>query len=105
MLLKNLIKEVPKKFKTIEINDLALDSRRVKRGSLFFALKGDKFNGEKFIYKATKKGAKAVICYLNFESSNLSIPIIKVKNVKKTLSLACSKFFKKKPENNIKTYH
>jgi len=101
MLLKNLIKEVPKKFKTIEINDLALDSRRVKRGSLFFALKGDKFNGEKFIYKATKKGAKAVICSLNFESSNLSIPIIKVKNVKKTLSLACSKFFKKKPENII----
>ena len=65
MLLKKLLNSKSKKFKSIKINSLSLDSRTVKKGSLFFALKGNKFNGEKFILEAIKKGgAKATIPYL-----------------------------------------
>lgn len=41
---------------------LATDSRKVKAGDIFFALKGDNFDGNKFAPDAIKKGAiKAVI--------------------------------------------
>ncbi len=38
-----------------------IDSRRVKKGSLFVAIKGDKYDGHDFILDALKKGAAAVV--------------------------------------------
>ena len=101
MLLKNLINNCPIKVKKIQIKDLALDSRKVKAGCLFFALKGTKLNGSKFIERAIKKGARAIICNDKVKFKEKFIPIIKVKNVRETLSIACCKFFKKKPKNII----
>ena len=63
MLLKKLIK-TSSNLNKINILDLALDSRKVKKGSLFFAIKGSKTTGEKFIKEALNKGAKAVVCSL-----------------------------------------
>ncbi len=40
MLLKKLIKNPSPNIKNLNIRDLALDSRKVKKGDLFFALKG-----------------------------------------------------------------
>ena len=37
------------------------DTRKIRRGSLFFALKGDNFNGNKFAEDALKKGASYAI--------------------------------------------
>ena len=55
MLLKNLIKKIPKLYRGINIKDLSLDSRKVKKGDLFFAIKGRKLNGERFIKEAIIK--------------------------------------------------
>ena len=44
------------KFKAIET-----DSRKIKEGSLFVALKGEKFNGEDFAKEAVEKGAIGVV--------------------------------------------
>jgi UDP-N-acetylmuramoyl-L-alanyl-D-glutamate--2,6-diaminopimelate ligase len=44
-----------------EITGLAYDSRRVKPGSLFIALKGEKVDGAAFVEKAVAAGAEAVI--------------------------------------------
>jgi len=101
MLLKNLIKISSKKINNIKILDLALDSRKVKKGSLFFALNGSKTKGEYFINHAVKKGAVAIICPLTVKIKDNKIPIIKVPNIKKILSNSCKKFFKKKPKNII----
>ena len=46
--------------KDISVDCLTLDSRNVKEGSLFIALKGNKLNGEDFIESALQLGAKAV---------------------------------------------
>ena len=62
MLLKKLIKKPLSNIKNLSIRDLVLDSRKVKKGDLFFALKGNKLNGSSFIEQAIKKGAKAIIC-------------------------------------------
>jgi UDP-N-acetylmuramoyl-L-alanyl-D-glutamate--2,6-diaminopimelate ligase len=46
----------------IEINGLHIDSRKVKPGGCFIALKGTKTSGDEFIASAIEKGAAAIIC-------------------------------------------
>ncbi len=65
MLLKNLIKNIQPKVKNININNLSLDSRKVRKGDLFFALKGCKLNGNSFISHSISNGAKAIVCSKN----------------------------------------
>ena len=101
MLLKNLISISSTDLKSIKINNLALDSRKVKKGDLFFAIKGAKKDGNKFIGQAIKRGAKAIICSKDIKSDKINIPIIKVKNVRSVLAKACKIFFQKKPKNII----
>ena len=101
MLLKNLIKNCPNNIKKIDITGLSLDSRKVKKGYLFFALKGKQYNGNKFIHKAICNGAKIVFCSDKIRNQNGSIPIVKIINIRSVLSEICSKFFKKKPKNVI----
>ena len=62
MLLKKIIKDLPKNFSNIYIEGLSLDSRQIKNNYLFFAVKGNVYNGEKYILDAIKNGAKVVIC-------------------------------------------
>src|SRR5256885_894405 len=65
MQLKTLIAHV----KTLQINgptdrdivSIAYDSRRVKKGSLFVALRGEKVDGHEFIQQAINQGAVAVV--------------------------------------------
>ena len=62
MLLKNLIKRCPQNLKNLKIRGLALNSKEVKKGFIFFAIKGNRSNGEKFINQAVKNGAILIIC-------------------------------------------
>ena len=40
---------------------VSTDTRKVQKGDLFFALKGERFDGNKFAHQALDKGAKAVV--------------------------------------------
>ena len=55
MLLKKLIKNLPKEKNKIEITGLEINSKKIKKGYIFFAIRGSKFNGEKYIKEAVKK--------------------------------------------------
>ena len=102
MLLKNLIKiQLNFSIGNIDIKNLSLDSRKVKKGDLFFSLKGEKFDGDKFIDEAIKKGAKAVVCSKKTIIKKKNFPHIKVSNLIDTLTYACEKFYKDKPKNII----
>ena len=46
----------------VEITDVNIDSRRIKDGHLFIAMKGTQVDGHKFEPKAIELGAKAVMC-------------------------------------------
>ena len=70
MLLKNLIKNSPKNIKELKIKGLALNSKDVKKGFIFFAIKGTKFNGENYIDKAIKNGAIIIICSKSCKFNN-----------------------------------
>ncbi len=65
MLLKNLIKNISKSKKKIIISGLAVNSKDVKKNFIFFAIKGNKLNGEDYIIDAIKNGASVIICSKN----------------------------------------
>jgi len=101
MLLGDLLKSAEKKYHKIPVKGISFDSRKVKRGDVFFAIKGKKTSGLKFIKKALFNGASIIVSEKNLINKNNKVPFIKVKNVRKSLSEACSKFYTKKPKNII----
>ena len=101
MLLKKLIKKLPSLKKKIEIRGLSINSKKVKKGFIFFAIKGNKINGEKFIDEAVKKGAAVIICSRNCKYLNKKVLVIKTSNIRNLLSEISSKFFHLKPKNII----
>jgi len=61
------------------VSFVSTDSRAVKPGSVFFALKGDKFDGRQFVKEAMKKGAKAAVVGKDFnEQVEPGLGLIKV---------------------------
>ena len=101
MLLKNLIKFSSKKYNKINISGLAINSKEVRKGFIFFAIKGNNFNGEKYINEAIDKGAIVIICSDKCKFKNNQIAIFKTKNIRNLLSEITSKFYKLKPKNII----
>lgn len=69
-----------------QINSIYIDSRKVEKGSLFVAIKGDNFDGHDFIDMAIKNGANAVLSSKDIECE---VPLIKVEDTSKAfLNLA-----------------
>ena len=46
----------------IEVTGVNIDSRKIKDGHLFVAMKGTQVDGHKFIPKAIELGAKSILC-------------------------------------------
>ncbi|OGU77066.1 MAG: hypothetical protein A2W11_07585 [Ignavibacteria bacterium RBG_16_35_7] len=69
------------------VTKVSIDSRNVSPGSLFIAIKGDKFDGHDFVIDAVKKGAAAVLINSDKLNSceNIDVPIITVSDT--TLAL------------------
>ena len=64
--------EIPK----IQIDGLSINSKKVKKGDLFIAIKGQKQDGNAFIDEAVKFGAAAVITD-NSEINLNEVPVFK----------------------------
>ena len=101
MLLKNLINNLPEDKKKIEIKGLSVNSKDIKKGYIFFAIKGSKHNGEKYIEEAINKGASVIVSSNNFTHKNKKIFNIKKKNIRNFVSEVSAKFYKIKPKNII----
>ena len=58
----------------LECNSVCTDTRKIKKDDIFFALKGDNFNGNTYAEQALKKGAKyAVIDEAQYNTSTHTI--------------------------------
>ena len=101
MLLRKLINNLSKDKRNIKIKGLAVNSKEVKKGFIFFAIAGNRINGEKYINEAIDNGAVVIVCSRNCRLKNKKIQFIKTSNVRHLCSEISSKFFKKKPKNII----
>lgn len=77
----------------IEITDVCFDSRKVKAGSLFIAVKGTNVDGHNFIEKSIHDGAKAVICNDVPDKPAIGVTYIVVKDSSIALGEVASAFY------------
>ncbi|MCM8786115.1 MAG: UDP-N-acetylmuramoyl-tripeptide--D-alanyl-D-alanine ligase [Candidatus Omnitrophica bacterium] len=59
--------KINKEFKDLLIEGISTDSRQIKKGEIFIALKGEKYDGHNFVEEAFKKGAFAAIVSENYK--------------------------------------
>jgi len=64
----------------LRVLGVAVDSRNVRPGDLFFALEGAKQDGHDFIAAAASKGAVAAVVKNSYSNSDLQIPLLHVEN-------------------------
>lgn len=80
-----------------EITGLALDSRAVQPGYLFFAYKGTSLDGRDFIDDAIQKGAAAILSEVGNESISVhtknNVPIFPVKNINQYIGRIAETFY------------
>ena len=79
------------------ITGLAMDSRAVKPGDLFFALAGSKTDGARFIDSAIAAGAVAVVGD-HPPQGDRRVPFVRTSNPRRALALAAAKFFSRQPQ-------
>jgi len=82
---------------TTAVSGLAVDSRTVKPGDLFFALAGSKTDGARFIDSAIASGAVA-IAGDNPPQGDRRVPFVRTPNPRRALALAAAKFFSRQPQ-------
>jgi UDP-N-acetylmuramoyl-L-alanyl-D-glutamate--2,6-diaminopimelate ligase len=80
----------------VEVTGLAVDSRAVKPGDLFFALAGAKTDGARFIDAAIAAGAVA-IAGDHPPQGPLPVPFVVTANPRRALALAAARFFPQQP--------
>ena len=90
MLLGNLLKSVGKNHKKIPVKGISFDSRKVKKGDIFFAIEGNQTSGIKFINEAILRGASVIISSKKAQYKNIRAPLIVVKNVREEVRSASS---------------
>src|SRR4030088_708313 len=80
----------------VVVTGLAVDSRTVKPGDVFFALAGNKTDGARFIDAAIASGAMAIAGDHPPQGTS-RVPFVTTPNPRRALALAAAKFFPRQP--------
>lgn len=102
-LLSDLLAAVPEKLNVppeaaaLAVAGIASDSRQVKPGFVFAALKGGKSDGIAFIPQAKSAGAVAVLCDTKAQVAESGIAVIKAKNPRRALAYMAAAFYGSQP--------
>lgn len=81
-----------------DFNKICIDTRKIERDNIYLAIKGERFNGNKFVVEAFEKGASiAIVDEILFDKKELKQgkTVIKVENSEKAL-LDLANFYRKK---------
>jgi len=109
-----LIKDIPNiklqnEIADFEVVELELDSRKITQNSIFFAVKGEKLNGEDFIEQAIINGAKAIVVDDGYKNASpflrgedrWGVVLIKTPNIKQVIADFATQFYNNIPKNII----
>ncbi len=86
---------------SVEVNDVQIDSRKVKPGSLFIAVRGTATDGHQFIEKSIASGATAIVCEMLPASVNENVTYVQVENSAEAAGYMAHNFFGR-PSGRIK---
>jgi UDP-N-acetylmuramoyl-L-alanyl-D-glutamate--2,6-diaminopimelate ligase len=77
----------------VEITGVKIDSREVKAGSLFVAMKGTQVDGHRFIPKAVELGAIAVLCEEFPEQPVMGVTYVQVESTEDVVGKVATMFY------------
>ena len=101
MIIGNFIKGIELKYRNHYFSGICFNSSECKKKNIFFAIKGVKENGNKFVNHAIENGAKTIISDQKFEGIKKNILFLRSSNVRKSLSEFAFTIHKDKPKNII----
>jgi MurE/MurF fusion protein len=101
MLIGNYIKKINPKFKNHYFSGLSFNSLTCKKDDIFFAIKGNEIDGNKFINNAIKNGAKIIVSNKKYQGVKNNILYINSSNVRKLLAKISFSIYKNIPSNLI----
>lgn len=84
-----------------EIAEITFDSRNIKAGSLFIAVRGTQVDGHQFIGQAVEKGAVAIVCEEFPETISQTATYVKVKDSSIAMGIIAQNFFDE-PSSKLK---
>ena len=73
------------------ISGIAYDSRAVRRGNVFVALKGVRADGAQFVRQAVERGAAAIVA--EHSVSDISVPVLEVADARLALAELAADFY------------
>ena len=101
MLLGHYFKNIKQKYSQIYFSGISFNSFQVKKNNIFFAIKGNKIDGNDFISSAISNGAKIIITEKKINGFKNGILFIQSKNIRKLLAEISFKINNKIPNNII----
>ena len=91
--------DVPGSWAKLDITGLTADSRDVEQGYLFAALPGSQTDGAKFIEKALRSGAAAILVPKGVcAGDTLAVPVIEEDDPRRVLARMAARFYESQPE-------
>ncbi len=99
MLLSELLGEEAAVRGPVEISGLTADSRAVRPGYLFAALKGSRTDGARFVEDALARGAAAVLADRSARLAlpDPAVPLVKTDNARRSLARIAARFYGAQP--------
>ena len=101
MFLKDYFPKIDKKYQNHFFSNITFDSSKIKKDFIFFAIKGNKYDGHNFISNAIKKGAKIIVHEKKFSGLKNKILFINTKNIRKLLAEVSFRINHLKPKNLV----
>ena len=90
----------PTELTAIPVSGVSIDSRTLNRGDIFFAIKGERMDGGRFVGAAMDKGAAAAVVDKTFEAASSSQPLFRVPDTLEALN-ALARRSRKRSEASI----
>lgn len=85
----------------VDVQGINIDSRLVKEGDMFIAIKGTQTDGHEYIAMAEEKGAVAIVCENMPEKQNPNVAYINLPNAQDVAGILATTFYNK-PAQKLK---
>ena len=79
--------------RSVQVNNITIDSRKVEPGWMFVAIKGEKVDGHNFIQQSIDKGATIIVCEELPALLNDTVTYIQVKNAHEATAYIAHNFY------------
>ena len=101
MLLRDYFQNIQSIHKKFFFSGISFNSSKIKKNNIFFAIKGNKIDGNDFISSAISNGSKIVVTEKKINGLKNGILFIRSNNIRKLLAELSFKINNKIPNNII----